>query len=66
MSAAKLRENDERARNLLQEICSEQGLSADLIEDLLAVERQHSGMARRRGIYDRLNDCLATYEGVDE
>tara|TARA_R110000751_G_scaffold2018_18_gene10748 strand:+ start:520247 stop:520447 length:201 start_codon:yes stop_codon:yes gene_type:complete len=66
MSAAKRCESDERARGLLQEICADQGLSPDLVEDLLAVERQHIGMARRRGLYDRLNECLAAHEGGDE
>ena len=49
----------------LEEICSSYGISVQLIERLLAVERDFSLMSRRSGIYGRLEKVIESY-AIDE
>ncbi|MCL0102030.1 DNA phosphorothioation system sulfurtransferase DndC [Dehalococcoidia bacterium] len=44
---------------LLQEICEREGVPLPLVTKLLDTERQHQGMARRAGVFDRLSRVLA-------
>ena len=45
-------------RQLLESICQQEGISADLVAKLLDTERQYQGMRRRAGIFDRLHRIL--------
>lgn len=44
--------------NILKEVAESADLPAGLMRELLDVERSHSGMTRRAGIYDRLDSVL--------
>jgi DNA sulfur modification protein DndC len=45
-------------KQLLQEIASEWDLPAELMRELLDVERSHAGMTRRSGIYDKIDSVF--------
>jgi DNA sulfur modification protein DndC len=57
--------NDKSSTTKLEEICSNHGISVQLIEQLLAVERDFSSMSRRSGIYGRLEKVIEGYV-IDE
>ncbi len=44
--------------SLLREVAEDADLPAHLIRELLDVERQHSGMTRRAGIYNKIDSVL--------
>lgn len=43
---------------ILQDLCAENGISQNLIEQLLLVEKDLSSLSRRNGIYDRLEHVI--------
>lgn len=53
--------SDEKTIQKLEEICNNNGISVQLIERLLAVERDFSSMSRRTGIYGRLEKAIESY-----
>lgn len=46
-------------QRLLQEVSQEAGLPGGMLQQLFDVEREHQGMTRRFGIYDKLDDVLS-------
>ena len=53
--------NTDRAtpdRDLLAELCEKHGMKAELIEELLKIEKEHQLRDRRHGIYDRLREAI--------
>ena len=42
--------NDPKARSILEELCNEHGITVELLEKLLSLQRNHLGKARQRGI----------------
>ncbi len=55
--------NERRAREhaLLEEICQEQGVPVELVEQLLQIEKDKSGLMRRHNIYKDIDYALKTY-----
>jgi DNA sulfur modification protein DndC len=45
-------------KQILEDIASEWHLPADLLRELLDVERSHAGMSRRSGIYDKIDSVF--------
>ena len=43
---------------ILEDLCAENGVSQNLIEQLLVVEKDLSSLSRRNGIYDRLEQVI--------
>ncbi len=52
--------NQRRAqdRALLEEICKEQGVPVELVEQLLQIEKDKSGLMRRHNIYQDIDMAL--------
>lgn len=54
-------------KRLLEEIAGEVGLPEGMMQQLFDVERSHQGMARRFGIYDKIDDVLSkNWESLDD
>lgn len=55
--------NERRAREhaLLEEICQEQGVPVELVEQLLQIEKDKSGLMRRHNLYQDIDMALKTY-----
>jgi DNA sulfur modification protein DndC len=54
-------------KKLLEETAREAGLPAGMMQQLFDVERNHQGMTRRFGIYDKIDDVLSkNWESLDE
>ena len=45
-------------KKLLTEICDKHGLTPLLLTELFDVEQAHQGMAKRRGVYDKIGSIL--------
>jgi len=45
----------------LSKICEKNGVSSDLVEQLMAVEKDFSSLSRRIGIYNRLEKVVDEY-----
>jgi len=46
--------------NILEEVCTDDAMHLELMAKLLDTERQYHNMARRVGIYDKLEKCFDT------
>jgi hypothetical protein len=46
------------AEALVREICAAEGIDESLIRRLIAIERDHAGMMRRRGVQDAIDAAL--------
>lgn len=44
---------------LVDEICAAEGIDDGLIRRLIAIERDHAGMVRRRGVQDAIDAALS-------
>lgn len=55
--------NERRAkdRQLLEEICSEQDVPVELVEQLLQIEKDKSGLMRRHNLFTDIDIALKTY-----
>lgn len=55
--------NERRAqdRALLEEICKEQGVSVELVEQLLQIEKDKSGLMRRNNLFKDIDMALKNY-----
>ena len=49
------------ARRVVEDACNEHGISPNLLEELVELERDHVGMARREGITDGLDAILGEH-----
>lgn len=60
--------NERRAREhaLLEEICQEQGVRVELVEQLLQIEKDKSGLMRRHNLYQDIDMALKTYLKTQE
>ena len=60
--------NERRAREhaLLKEICKEQDVPVELVEQLLQIEKDKSGLMRRHNIYKDIDFALKTYLKTQE
>lgn len=60
--------NERRAREhaLLEEICQEKGVPVELVEQLLQIEKDKSGLMRRHNIYKDIDFALKTYLKTQE
>ncbi len=60
--------NERRAKDhqLLEEICKEQGVPVELVEQLLQIEKDKSGLMRRHNIYKDIDFALKTYLKTQE
>lgn len=52
--------NDD-SMNILEDICALHEVPVDLIQKLLMVENDRSGLSRRNGVYNKLDGILETY-----
>ncbi len=57
----KINERRARERALLEEICKEQDVPVELVEQLLQIEKDKSGLMRRHNIYKDIDFALKTY-----
>lgn len=48
-------------RELLEEICAEEGIPADLVEQLVQIEKDKSGLMRRHGLFQDIDMALKKY-----
>jgi DNA sulfur modification protein DndC len=48
-------------RKLLEEVCAEYGIPADLVEQLVQIERDKSGLMRRHGLFQDIDMALKRY-----
>ena len=55
--------NERRAkdRKLLEEICEEQGVPVELVEQLLQIEKDKSGLMRRNNLFKDIDMALKNY-----
>ena len=53
------RRQEERA--LLEEICAEEGVPAELVEQLVQIEKDKSGLMRRHGLFQDIDMALKKY-----
>ncbi len=55
--------NERRAkdRKLLEEICQEQGVPVELVEQLLQIEKDKSGLMRRNNLFKDIDMALKNY-----
>jgi len=54
-------ERRHRERELLEEICVETGVPADLVEQLVQIEKDKSGLMRRHGLFQDIDMALKRY-----
>ena len=54
-------------KRLLEETSLETGIPEGMLQQLFDVERNHQGMSRRMGLYDKIDDVLSkNWETQDE
>ncbi len=56
--------DDERA--VLQQLCDDAGVSADVVERMIAAENQVYGMGRRHGLWEKLESLVTEGVGHEE
>ncbi len=44
--------------SILARLCEKHGVSLELAQELLSIEREYQTSERRRGIYDRLEEAI--------
>jgi DNA sulfur modification protein DndC len=54
-------ERRERERSILQEICDKQGVDIKLVEQLLQIEKDKSGLMRRHNLHQEIDMALKQY-----
>jgi DNA sulfur modification protein DndC len=57
----KLVERRKEEQKLLREVCEAEGLPAELVEQLVQIERDKSGLMRRHGLYRDIDAALESY-----
>ncbi len=62
----KINERRVREHALLEEICQEQGVPVELVEQLLQIEKDKSGLMRRHNLYQDIDMALKTYLKTQE
>ena len=55
--------NERRAKDhqLLEKICREQGVPVELVEQLLQIEKDKSGLMRRNNLFKDIDTALKNY-----
>ena len=54
-------ERRKEERTLLEEICAEEGVPAELVEQLIQIEKDKSGLMRRHGLFQDIDMALKKY-----
>jgi hypothetical protein len=54
-------ERRKEERKLLEEICAEHDIPADLVEQLVQIEKDKSGLMRRHGLFQDIDMALRRY-----
>ncbi|MFB9324400.1 DNA modification system-associated small protein [Paenibacillus aurantiacus] len=54
--------------DLLVEICNKHGVDPQYLRELFMIEKEYAdkNMARRRGIYERITECIETWVEEEE
>lgn len=55
--------NDSETNQLLQNMCAEEKVPMDVLQELIGLQREYQHMQRARGIYDDIDSILARLEG---
>jgi len=50
--------DSDTGQKIVQRKCKEEGLSVQLIRDLVAAEQEQEGKLRKRGLFDRFDEIL--------
>jgi hypothetical protein len=53
--------NDRKARAILQNLCSDHGITIDLLETLLSIQRDHLGKGKQIGISQEFSAALSDF-----
>lgn len=59
-------ERKKEERELLEEICAEQGVPPELVEQLVQIEKDKSGLMRRHGLFQDIDMALKKYMTKDK
>lgn len=51
--------SDPNARAILEELCVKHGVSMDVLEQLVGIQRERSGEERARNVYPRIEEVLS-------
>ncbi|MEK6409558.1 MAG: DNA modification system-associated small protein, partial [Acidobacteriota bacterium] len=54
-------ERRKEERTLLEEVCAEEGVPAELVEQLVQIEKDKSGLMSRRGLFQDIDMALKKY-----
>jgi DNA sulfur modification protein DndC len=54
-------ERKKRERELLEKLCAEEGIDPDLVEQLIKIEKDKSGLMRRHGLFKEIDMALRQY-----
>ena len=52
---------DAQAKNILAELCLQRGISVELVESLIEIQRDNLGKGRQRGISQEFSAAIAAF-----
>jgi DNA sulfur modification protein DndC len=59
-------ERKKRERQLLEQLCAEEGIPAELVEQLVQIEKDKSGLMRRHGLFQDIDMALKRFIKSEE